>query len=356
MKKWTAIAAGLCLAVSGSFGEDEAAEKLKEAGHWKRLRAMEEPKVKANPGDAEASYYLGRAKSELGDLPEALALAEKAVASNPNDARYHLLVADVSIAMAQNAGIFKGMGLARRYREEAEKALALDGRYVEARESLMEFYFEAPGIGGGDKKKAHAQADEIGKIDAVRGWLAQAWLSAKEKNEEKEVEFYQKALAAGPRDGRVLRAAAAFYGSESQKKFDLAETYGLAAVRADENLTAPYVALATVYATAERWKDLDQILSQCEKNAPDDFGAHYQVGKVLLNSGKELARAERYFRKYLTVEPEGGEPPLAAAHWRLGLVLEKEGKKAEAISEIEESLRLDGNFKQAKEDLKRLKK
>ena len=93
-----------------------------------------------------------------------------------------------------------------------------------------------------------------------------------------------------------------------------------------------------------------------EKNVPDDFGAHYQAGKALLNSGKDLGRAERYFRKYLTIEPEGGEPPLAAAHWRLGLVLEKEGKKAEAISELEESVRMDGDFKQAKEDLKRLKK
>jgi hypothetical protein len=36
----------------------------------------------------------------------------------------------------------------------------------------------------------------------------------------------------------------------------------------------------------------------------------------------------------LTVEPEGGEPPLAVAHWHLGRVLKKEGKKAEALSKI----------------------
>jgi tetratricopeptide (TPR) repeat protein len=69
-----------------------------------------------------------------------------------------------------------------------------------------------------------------------------------------------------------------------------------------------------------------------------------------------LPRAERYFRKYLTMEPEGGEPHHAAAHWRLGLVLEKEGKNAEAIGEMEEALRAEPDFKEAKADLKRLRK
>ena len=65
-------------------------------------------------------------------------------------------------------------------------------------------------------------------------------------------------------------------------------------------------------------------------------------------SGKDLPRAERYFRKYLTMEPEGAEPHHAAAYWRLGLVLEKEGKKAEAIVQVEEALRAEPDFKEAK--------
>jgi tetratricopeptide (TPR) repeat protein len=116
------------------------------------------------------------------------------------------------------------------------------------------------------------------------------------------------------------------------------------------------VTLAIVYATGERWQDLDAAMARAEKNVPDDFGALYQAGKALLLSGKDLPRAERYFRKYLTMEPEGGEPHHAAAHWRLGLVLEKEGNKPEAIAEMEEALRAQPDFKEAKEDLKRLKK
>jgi len=347
----------LCVLTSASaLGADAGPEDLLDGGHWKRLRALVEPRVTANPNDAQSTYFLASAKEELGDLKGALPLAEKALASDPNNARYHLLVANISIELGQQAGIFKGMGLARRFREGAEKAAALDPKYVDARESLMEFYFDAPGIAGGDKKKAWATADDIGKIDATRGLLAQATLAAKEKNSAKEEDFYSKALASAPNDFRVLAAVASFYSTDRQKKYDLAEKYALAALRLDESRITPYVALAIAYASSERWQDLDSAMARAEKNVPDDNGAFYQSGKVLLFSGKDLSRAERYFRKYLTMEPEGGEPHHAAAHWRLGLVLEKEGKKPEAIAEMEAALRAEPDFKEATEDLKRLKK
>jgi tetratricopeptide (TPR) repeat protein len=356
MRKWVCISAGLFLGASLCLGADSSPEELEEGGHWKRLRALEDPRVSANSNDAEAAYYLGKAKKEFGDLQGAMALAEKAVSLNSNNARYHLFVAEVAIDMGQKAGILKGLGMAHRFRQEAEKAVSLDPRYIDAHEDLMEFYQDAPGIAGGDKKKARELAEQIAKFDSTRGWLAQATLASKEKNAAKQEECYQKALATAPQDGRVLREMAAYYSSEAQKKYDLAEKYALEALKISEDHAVPYVALAVTYAAAERWKDLDALMERAEKNIPDDFGAHYQAGKLLLLSGKDLPRAERYFRKYLTMEPEAGEPNFAAAHWRLALVLEKEGKKPEAVSELEEAIRLEPDFKQAKEDLKRLKK
>ena len=283
-------------------------------------------------------------------------MAEKALALDPNNARYHLLVADICIEQGQKAGIFKGMGLAHRFRDEATKAASLDPKYIDARESLMEFYFEAPGIAGGDKKKAWALADEIEKIDAARGFLGHATLAAKAKDTAKQDEAYKQALAAAPHDPRVLQQAAAFYSGDSQKKYDVAEKYAAEALKLDDSTAASYSVLAVTYANEQRWSDLDAIIAQAEKNVPDDFGPHYQAAKVLLTSGKDLPRAERYFRKYLTMEPEAGEPPWAGAHWRLGQVLEKEGKKSDAIAEMEEAVRLEPDFKPAKEDLSRLKR
>jgi Flp pilus assembly protein TadD len=59
-------------------------------------------------------------------------------------------------------------------------------------------------------------------------------------------------------------------------------------------------------------------------------------------------------RTYLSVEPEGNEPTLAEAHWKLGLVLEKLGRAHEAAAEWREAVRLDSASPAAR-DLKRVK-
>ncbi len=45
----------------------------------------------------------------------------------------------------------------------------------------------------------------------------------------------------------------------------------------------------------------------------------------------------------------------ADAHWRLGLVLEKESRKSEAVTEIQVAVNMKPDFPEAKKDLKRLK-
>ena len=71
--------------------------------------------------------------------------------------------------------------------------------------------------------------------------------------------------------------------------------------------------------------------------------------------GKDLPRAERYFKKYLSQDPEIGAATLAHAHWRLGLIYEKEGRKPEAIQEVQAAVNLKPDLDDAKKDLKRLK-
>ena len=60
-------------------------------------------------------------------------------------------------------------------------------------------------------------------------------------------------------------------------------------------------------------------------------------------------------RKYLAQEAEGEEPDAAHAHWLLGLILEKQGRSTEAVSELETAVQMNPHFKAAKEDLKRVK-
>jgi len=128
------------------------------------------------------------------------------------------------------------------------------------------------------------------------------------------------------------------------------------AMQIDPGRAAAYTALATLYAQQSRWKDLDAVLQLSQREVPDDLAPFYQAAKSILtgNQDQELPRAEKYVRNYLSQPPEGNEPSLAAAHWRLGLILEKEEHKDQARDELREALRLEPSFEPAKKDLKRL--
>lgn len=348
----------LALALAGAvLADNSAPEALMEAGHWKRARGIVEALAKTNPNDARTFYLLSRVKLAFRDYDTAMQLAEEAVAQDDKNAYYHWQLGQVCGDMtdASGVGMFKKMGLAKRYRSENERAVALDPKLLDARAGLMEFYLEAPGILGGSKSNAQRVASEISQLDPARGFMAQAEIAQKNKDLAGAELFYGKAAAANPRyyDPRILLAN--YYLGDQQKKYDLAEKYALEAQKIDPSRTAPYEVLAWVYVLGSRWKELDALLTKVEQAGPDDLGPEFQAGKAILLHGSDMARAERYFRKYLTQEPEAGTPGLNAAHWRLGLVLEKQGRKQEAIAEIETSLQLEPNFEPAKKDLKRLK-
>lgn len=338
-----------------SAKNDSPIVALMESGHWKRARTQVMPQAQANPNDAESAYLLSRVKHAFGDLDAALKAAEKSVELNGNSAEYHANLADIVGDMAGTAGMFKGLSLAHRFKREAEAAIAIDPKNIDAREGLVDFYLDAPGIAGGDKQKAREIAEEIVKLDATRGYLMRARVAQSEKNLAKQEEALLEAVKANPKHYSAHVRLAEFYLSDKVNKPDLAEKEAREAVKADPGRASAYATLAQICASQGRLADLDALLAQAEKNVPDDFGADYRAGRTFLLAGKELARAESCFRKYLGQEPEANEPSAGAGHWRLGLVLEKEGRKSEAIAELQTAVQLDPKLEDAKKDLKRLK-
>jgi tetratricopeptide (TPR) repeat protein len=329
---------------------------LIENGHGKQARVLIEARARSAPNDAETIALEARLRLMTGEFDTALPLAEKAAALAPRNADYRYLVAECVGSQAQRSGPLKSLGLAKRFRKEAAAAIALDPRHVEARLGLVEFYSVAPGIAGGDDKKARAMAEEVVAIDAARGWVAKGTLAIRDKNPAQAEEAYQQALRADPKSYRTRIALARFYGQEAQKKWALAEEHAKAALALDPTRIGAYVVLAGLDAHLRRWSDLDAILAEAERAVPDNYAPNYQAGRVLMEDNRELPRAERYFRKYLTQEPEIGAPTFAHAHWRLGLVLEKQGRKSEALAEVETAMRINPQLKDAVKDLKRLKR
>src|SRR5256885_16222220 len=88
---------------------------LIEKGHYKRARAAAEAKYKETPNDAETLCLMSIVRQEFGRVDEAEKFAERAVALNPKEARYHFQLSEVVGQKAQKAGVLKQIGLGRQF-------------------------------------------------------------------------------------------------------------------------------------------------------------------------------------------------------------------------------------------------
>ena len=334
---------------------DVSLEALQEAGHWKRLRRMVEPQA-ANPQNAQSAYFLSCVKTAFGDLDGALELAQRAVSLEPGNSKYHQQLAVASGRKANKASFFKKMSLGGQYKTEIKKAVELDPKNLDALWELMEFYKNAPGIAGGDPKKARSLAEDIMRLNPAKGYLALAELATPGKQDADIEDYYRKAAQADPKSYEVQIRLAWFYLSDRQKKYDLADKHAKQAISLDPARIGAYKVMAAVRARQQHWQDLDAILAQAETVVPDDLSTYFYAGLEILLGGKDPSRAERYLRKYLTQEEaEAYAPHLSRAHWRVGQALEKQGRKTEAIAEVETALRLEPDLEVAKKTMKVLK-
>ncbi len=329
-------------------------EQLVDDGHFKQARALLERQLQANPNDAQLNWLAARIHRAFGDIPGAIALAQKAVQLSPQKADYHLTLAELQGRLAQQSSLLKQAMLARTIRKELETAFQLEPSNLDARWGLLQYYWLAPAIVGGDKSKARSMAVEIGKLNAAQGYVAQAVLASDEKRIADVESSYRKAIELDPKNYDARISLAQFYAGDDQKKLDEAEGQFRAAVKINPGRIEGYVGLARIYSERSQWALLDQLASESEHAIPDNFQPLYEAAVVLLNTGKDLPRAERYLRKYMGQEAEGNAAPLPEAHWRMSQVLEKLGRKPEAIAELNTAVRMNPYFEPAKKDLKRL--
>jgi predicted Zn-dependent protease len=282
------------------------AEHLIEAGHWKRARALVEPRFHEHPEDAYANFLMSQIRNAFGDQKTPLELAEKAVTLDASTAKFHRQLAEAIGVTAQHSGLFQQLFLARRFRKEIDRALELDPNNAQALRDLMEYYLLAPGIAGGDKEHAREVAGRIAAVDSVEGYLAQARLAP-----AKTEAFYRKAVEAQPDNYKARVTLAGFYLDHAHLNLDEAERHAREAVRIDPGRVTGYEILAQVYARRGDWPNLDAVLETSDREVPDDLTPHYRAAKVLLEEGKEPERAAALLRRYLSAEPEGNQPTLA---------------------------------------------
>lgn len=114
--------------------------------------------------------------------------------------------------------------------------------------------------------------------------------------------------------------------------------------------------LAETYVLTGQGEKLDAFLKRAQIAVPDDLSPDFTAAQTIIDCNIQLqfARAEAYLRNYLSQPVEGLEPTMAVAHWRLGQVLEKEGRRTTALSEVQTVVNLDPSLDGARKDIKRL--
>lgn len=324
-----------------------------EAGHYKRARTLVDSRYRAAPEDPHNLYLMARVKRAWGDTEASAQLLEKAVARTPSNAEYRSQLGQVYGEIAQKASMFRQMSLGRKCKKEIDAAVQLAPNHLEAQTTLMMFLDKAPGMMGGDKTEARALAVRILDAHGARGYMAQARIASTPAEREG---LYRKAIAADPKYYNAHVALANSLLNAAAADAAGASIHARAAIEANPQRAPAYTLLAAALALQENWPELDRVLAASEKNVPDNLAAHHNAAGILARKGRELARAESYVRKYLAQEPEAGAPSHAVAHSTLARILEKQGRKPEAVASLREALRLQPGLEDAKKDLNRLRK
>ena len=297
---------------------DSADSKLLAEGRVDDAIVSLQHRISNAPKDAESYNLLCRAYFALADWDNAISACEKAVAVDPGNAQYHLWLGRVYGEKADHAGFLTAAGLAKKVHSEFETAVRLDPNSAEARTDLAEFYLEAPGIIGGGRDKAEAQAQKIATMDPVRaGWVK----------------------------GRL---------AEKNKDLVSAENEYRAAVEASHGAALAWLNLAYFYRHNGRMDSMEDAIRHASAAPMNQPEVLMECANMLLRAKRDLPQATQLLRRYLSSNVTVEEAPAFKAHYLLGTALEQQGDKAAAAQEYRASLALAKSFTLAQTALDRL--
>ena len=321
MKRIKTIAAVLMLCTltfAAAQAEVPNPEALLKAGRVDDAITSLNQRLRASDKDAEAHHLLARAYFALNSYDASIREGEAAVGLAPNNADYHLWLGRAYGRKAEHASWFTAASLAGKMRDQFERAVQLNGNDMAARTDLSEFYIEAPGIMGGGRDKAEAQADFISSREPSTAHWIRAKLAEKDKNQ---------AAAEGE-----YKAAAA-----------------------DGNRPDMWLALASYYRRQNRLNDMEQAINKAvaAEKKPVRSSALFDGASLLLRAGR-IPQAAQFLKKYLSSPEKVEDAPAFQAHYMLGQILEKQGDRAGAAQEYRAALELAKDYREAREALNRV--
>ena len=202
--------------------------------------------------------------------------------------------------------------------------------------------------------------DQLIILDSTRGFALNAELDATNSDKAKGLtavlEDWKQAVATAPGSYIAHAGLSAFLVTLNNDNLKWSEDEAKRALAIDPSRIAAYRLLAEICVLTGQWEKLDAALKRARTAVPDDLSPDFTAAQTIIdrNIQSQFARAEAYLRNYLSQPAEGLEPTMAVAHWRLGQVLEKEGHRTTALTEVQTAVNLDPSLDGARKDIKRL--
>jgi len=171
-------------------------ERLYKERRFTELRAYADERLRENPGDAGALFFLGMlALEEKRDPDLALPLLERAVQIAPSVGVYHSGLGGALGLKALRGGLSDKLRYGFRVHGELARGVELSPRSVPARMALGQFYVLAPGIAGGDLTRGRLQGIELARLDPHAGALLLGQVEEKEERFAEAEQHYRRSLA-----------------------------------------------------------------------------------------------------------------------------------------------------------------
>jgi tetratricopeptide (TPR) repeat protein len=275
-------------------------------------------KLTAAPNDAESYNLMCRAYFSLGSWDRGIPYCEKSVKLAPENSRYHLWLGRIYGEKADRASWFTAASLAGKVRSEFETAVRLNPANVDARTDLAEFYLEAPGIVGGGRDKAEAQAAALESLDpAMAHWVR----------------------------GRT---------AEHNKELATAEKEYRAAIEVSHGSALSWLNLALFFRGHNRLDEMEDAIRHASAAQTGHSEVLVDAAETLNRTGRNIPTAIELLRRYLASSSTVEAAPAFKAHYLLGTLLEKQGDRQAAAQEYREALVMAKSYSAAQDALNRL--
>jgi len=307
------------LAVASAIaGADESTPVLLASGHVDEAIAALDGQIRRAPNDAAAHNFLCRAYFSLGQWDRGISNCEKAVSLAPENSQFHLWLGRIYGEKADKSNFMTAAGLARRVRDEFEKAVHLNPKSVDARSDLAEFYLEAPGMVGGGRDKAQQQANSLLFLDPARAhWI----------------------------NGRIAEKHGDYITAEREYQNAIDSSHGSASA---------WLNLGLFYRHRKQLDEMEKVLLHVRAAPLDRPDALVDAAEILIHSQRNLPEAVELLRVYLNSNSKVEQAPEFKVHYLLGNAIEKLGDKQNAATEYRSALELAREYQPAQQALQRV--